>query len=69
VSLEGKGWESFGKKASGRNKRLSEGMALEDSFFSVAQNLSHLRGGFWRVYMNYANSIYVVIIFLKLKRY
>jgi hypothetical protein len=78
--LEGNGREGFGKK--GRNKRkkyntlFDRGELWGGSFFFIIQNPHHLgelknciRGGLWRVYTNSSNSIYVVIIFLKLKIY
>ena len=77
-SLEGRGGEGFGKKegASGRNRRHWEEKALEVNFLLIIKNPPHLGelkncigGGFWGVYMNFSNSIYVVIIFLKLKVY
>jgi hypothetical protein len=49
--LEGRG--EFWEKWKGRR--------LKGLFFFITQNL------YWRVYMNFSNLIYVVIIFLKLK--
>jgi len=76
--LEGKGGEGFGKKGRSTWKKY---MVLREkgfgcSFFFIIQNPAHLgelknciRGGFWKVYMNSSNLIYIVIIFLKLKIY
>jgi len=64
ASLEEKGGEGFGKKkgANGRNR----GQLEPKGFW---RNSNYIRGGFWGVYMNSSNLIYVVIIFLKLKIY
>jgi hypothetical protein len=66
--------ERFWKK--GRKRGVWEGRTVEGSFFFIIQNYPSLvelknciGGRFWRIYMNYSNSIYVVIRFSKLKLY
>jgi hypothetical protein len=74
-SLEGKGGgKRFWKK--GRKRGVWEGRTVEGSFFFIIQNYPNLvelknciGERFWRIYMNYSNSIYVVIRFSKLKLY
>jgi len=76
ASLEGKEWEGFKKKSKWKKYMTLRGEGFGDSFFFIIQNLPHLGElkncivwGFWRIYMNSSNLIYVVIIFLKLKIY
>jgi len=73
--MGGVGWVKK-EGVSERNRGHWEERALGGLFFFKIQNPPHLRelkncigGGFWGVYMDSSNLIYVVIIFLKLKIY
>jgi hypothetical protein len=59
-----------------KNIGVWEGRIFEGSFCFIIQNFLNLvelknciGGRFWRIYMNYSNSINVVIRFSKLKLY
>ena len=64
-----------GKKTIGRNISHFERKALrvyfspsnKIFFVSELKNCNCIKGGFWKVYMNFLNLTYVVIIFLFLK--